>query len=130
MPILVNQIKQQGWSLAPILINSRGRVALGDQANHFFKATIVIMLIGERPGLTTPDSLGIYFTYQARPGCTDEQRNCISNIHARGLSSESAVEKLVFLLRKAFNLRMTGVQLKDDNVNTRHCERSETMQAL
>lgn len=113
-PLFINKIKKENWSLAPIMINPKGRVALGDQVNDYFKSKMVVMLIGERPGLTTPDSLGIYFTYQAKPGCTDEQRNCISNIHSQGLTPELAVEKLVFLLKKSLQAKISGFMLKDD----------------
>jgi ethanolamine ammonia-lyase small subunit len=74
------------------------------------------MLIGERPGLSTPDSMGIYFTYDAKPGCTDEQRNCISNIHARGLSHENAAIKLSYLITKALASQKSGIELKDDTL--------------
>ena len=113
--IFIKLAREQEWSLAPVIINSKGRVALGDQINSYFNAKIVVMLIGERPGLTTPDSLGIYFTYHAKPGCTDEQRNCISNIHQRGLSHETAAIKLINLLHKAFAMKNTGISLKDDD---------------
>lgn len=112
--IFVEMAREHQWSLAPVIINARGRVALGDEINQLFKATITIMLIGERPGLTSPDSMGIYFTYDAKSGCTDEQRNCISNIHDRGLSHSEAAEKLIQLLSKSFTARMSGLGLKDD----------------
>ena len=114
--IFVKLAREQQWSLAPVIINTKGRVALSDQINNYFKAKIVVMLIGERPGLTTPDSLGIYFTYHAKQGCTDEQRNCISNIHQRGLSHETAAIKLINLLQKAFIMKNTGICLKDDGL--------------
>jgi len=118
LSIFVKLAREQEWSFAPVIINSKGRVALGDQINRYFKSKIVVMLIGERPGLTTPDSLGIYFTYNAKPGCTDEQRNCISNIHKQGLTHESAAIKLINLLRKAFVMKNTGISLKDDDALT------------
>lgn len=114
LPLFLAEIHRNHWSLAPVIINPRGRVALGDQLNTIFKAKLVIMLIGERPGLTTPDSLGIYFTYNARLGCTDDLRNCISNIHLHGLSHESAIEKLCRLLQLALQKKVTGIELKDD----------------
>lgn len=106
--------KDNDWTIAPIMINTRGRVALGDQVNGIINAKMVIMLIGERPGLSSPDSMGIYFTYRAQPGYTDEKRNCISNIHAHGMSHEEAADRLSYLITKAFALQMTGVGLKDD----------------
>jgi ethanolamine ammonia-lyase small subunit len=114
LPLFIHHIDDQQWSLAPLIINEKGRVALGDEINHYFKAKITVMLIGERPGLSTPDSMGIYFTYHAKPGCTDEQRNCISNIHTHGISHEKAALKLTHLINKALHLRMTGVELKDE----------------
>lgn len=102
------------WTLAPILINQRGRVALGDQVNGIIKAKMVIMLIGERPGLSSPDSMGIYFTYGAKPGYTDDMRNCISNIHQHGMPHDEAAKRLCYMIQKAFALQLTGVALKDD----------------
>jgi ethanolamine ammonia-lyase small subunit len=110
---LIKKIHTRQWTLAPIIINPRGRVALGDHINDLFKSRITIMLIGERPGLTTPDSMGIYFTYNAKSGCTDAQRNCISNIHERGLLYDEAAEKLVQLMSQSFSLRISGFELKD-----------------
>jgi ethanolamine ammonia-lyase small subunit len=101
LPALITDLQSHHLSHAPIIINPRGRVALGDELNALFKAKMVAMLIGERPGLTTPDSLGIYFTYNAKPGCTNDMRNCISNIHARGLSASAAVSKLQQLICSA-----------------------------
>lgn len=98
LPAFMQEIEKQPWSLAPIIINPRGRVMLGDYLNAIFKAKLVIMLIGERPGLTTPDSLGIYYTLGARPGFTDHQRRCISNIHPKGLLPERAAIMLANLL--------------------------------
>jgi ethanolamine ammonia-lyase small subunit len=94
------EINKHQWTLAPILINPRGRVALGDQINTYFKAKVVIMLIGERPGLSTPDSMGIYITHNAKPGTTDEQRQCISNIHRRGLLHEEAASQLYAMINE------------------------------
>ncbi len=112
LPALVANLKAHDLSLAPIIINPRGRVALGDQLNAIFKAKMVVMLIGERPGLTTPDSLGIYFTYEAKPGCTDDLRNCISNIHAKGLSAMKAVSKLQQLMTAACAQQVSGIKLQ------------------
>jgi ethanolamine ammonia-lyase small subunit len=112
LPVLIKETKQHSWSLAPVIINPCGRVALGDLLNAIFKARVVIMLIGERPGLTTPDSLGIYVTYDARPGCTDEMRNCISNIHQHGLSVKLAVEKLCDLVDTILATKNSGISLK------------------
>ena len=99
-------------SVAPVVINPRGRIALGDHLNELFKAKIVVVLIGERPGLTTSDSMSIYFTYQARTGCTDEQRNCISNIHVDGLSCEEAALKIDLPAQKSIKKQVDGCGVK------------------
>lgn len=111
LPSLITSIKEANWSLAPIIINPRGRVALGDQLNTIFNAKLVIMLIGERPGLTTPDSLGIYFTYNPKPGCTDNMRNCISNVHAKGQSVLTAITLLRQLIALSLQKKMSGIAL-------------------
>ena len=115
LPAFIHLTRQASWSIAPLLINPKGRVALGDQANHYFNAKVVIMLIGERPGLSTADSMGIYLTYNAQPGCTNDQRNCISNIHSQGLSPAEAAVNLICLLKKAITIRLTGIELKHDS---------------
>jgi ethanolamine ammonia-lyase small subunit len=98
---------------APLLIVRQARVAIADEIGEAVGAEASVMLIGERPGLTSPDSLGVYLTWEPRAGRTDAERNCISNIHAGGLSYEAAAFKLVFLLREMRRLRLSGVGLKD-----------------
>ncbi len=96
-----------------------GRVAIGDAIAEHYSARLCIVLIGERPGLSSPDSMGIYFTYQARSGIsTDADRNCISNIHKNGLSYEQALKKLLFLLTESEKLQLSGVNLKDETTDT------------
>jgi ethanolamine ammonia-lyase small subunit len=92
----------------------QARVALGDEIGARMAAALVVMLIGERPGLTVPNSLGIYLTYEPRIGRRDSERNCISNIHADGLSYEAAAEKLEWLMTRARTLKLTGIALKED----------------
>lgn len=91
-------IQKNKLTLAPIMIFQRARVALGDDVNDCLKTKKTIMLIGERPGLTTPDSLGIYITPNAKMGCTDADRFCISNIHGRGMGYADANRKLCSLI--------------------------------
>jgi ethanolamine ammonia-lyase small subunit len=91
----------------------QGRVAIGDEVAELLASRLLILLIGERPGLSSPDSLGIYYTYQARVGLTDESRNCISNIRPAGLAPEEAVQRLMWLIAESERLMLSGVRLKD-----------------
>jgi ethanolamine ammonia-lyase small subunit len=100
--------------LAPICVVEQGRVAVGDEVAHLLSAELAIVLIGERPGLSSPDSLGAYITWQPQPGrTTDAERNCISNIRAEGLSYALASTRLLHYVREARQKRLTGVALKD-----------------
>jgi ethanolamine ammonia-lyase small subunit len=108
------ELTRDGWSIAPVVVAERGRVAIGDEIGAAIGARLVAVFIGERPGLSSPDSLGIYLTWNPMSGRTDAERNCISNIRPEGLSYEAAAFKLLFLVREARRLRLTGVQLKDD----------------
>jgi ethanolamine ammonia-lyase small subunit len=101
-----------GWRLSPISIVEQGRVAIGDQIGAMFSAQIAVILIGERPGLSSPDSLGVYITWEPKPGRTDAERNCISNIRAEGLSPAQAATRLSAILGQARRLCLTGVALK------------------
>jgi ethanolamine ammonia-lyase small subunit len=104
-----------GWRIAPPVIATQARVALGDEIGARLGARLVAVLIGERPGLSVPDSLGIYLTFDPRPGRRDSERNCISNIHAAGgLKPELAAAKLAWLMREALTRKLTGTGLKDD----------------
>ncbi|TPG61159.1 ethanolamine ammonia-lyase subunit EutC [Roseomonas nepalensis] len=104
-----------GWRIGPAVIATQARVALGDAVGERLGARLVAVLIGERPGLSVPDSLGVYLTFEPRPGRRDSERNCLSNIHAQGgLSPELAAAKLAWLMREALNRKLTGTGLKDD----------------
>lgn len=98
----------------PVVIARQGRVALGDEIGAALGAQAVAVLIGERPGLSTPDSLGVYLTWQPRPGRTDAERNCISNIRPEGLPITDAAAKLLWLITAMRRLQLTGVALKDE----------------
>jgi ethanolamine ammonia-lyase small subunit len=104
-----------GWSLGPVLLAGQGRVALGDAAGEMLGARAVLVLIGERPGLSSPDSLGAYLTWGPRTGRKDGERNCISNIRRGGLGTQEAAFKAHWLLREAFRRQLTGVGLKDES---------------
>jgi ethanolamine ammonia-lyase small subunit len=125
---LLPLISKSGWSLASVLLASQGRVALGDEAGELIGARAVLVLIGERPGLSSPDSIGAYLTWAPRVGRRDGERNCISNIRRGGLSAEEAAFKAHWLLREAFRRQLTGVKLKDDS--NRYLEGSEGIAAL
>ena len=96
-----------------LFIVEQGRVAIGDSIGELVAADVSIVLIGERPGLSSPDSLGIYLTWQPRTGRTDAERNCISNIHGDGLSYRMAAHKLQFLINEAVRRQLSGVALKE-----------------
>lgn len=103
------------WSIGPVVIAEQSRVALGDEIGERLGARQVVMLIGERPGLSSPDSLGIYLTHAPRIGRTDADRNCISNVRPAGLTYDQAATKLAFLLNGALALGRSGIDLKDDS---------------
>jgi ethanolamine ammonia-lyase small subunit len=98
----------------PLVIARQGRVALGDEIGAALGAESVLVLIGERPGLSSPDSLGAYLTWQPRPGRHDAERNCVSNIRPEGLPIEAAGRKLLWLMGQMHRLQITGVGLKDE----------------
>lgn len=100
---------------APVVIATQARVALADEIGELFGARLSVMLIGERPGLSSPDSLGLYLTHGPRRGRHDAQRNCISNVRAEGLSYDAAAFKLAWLMREALRRGLTGVGLKDES---------------
>ncbi len=100
---------------APVVIASQARVALADEAAEVFGAMLSVMLVGERPGLSSPDSMGIYLTHAPRRGRHDAERNCISNVRPEGLSYDAAAFRLAWLMREALRLGATGIALKDES---------------
>ena len=113
------------WSVAPPAIVLQGRVAVGDEVGELLGANSVVVLIGERPGLSSPDSMGLYVTWAPRVGLTDERRNCISNVRPAGLGYEDAAGRLHYLLAEARRRQLTGVGLKDETDDTVPLEGNE-----
>jgi ethanolamine ammonia-lyase small subunit len=105
-----------GWHIGSVVVATQARVALGDPIGELMQARMVAVLIGERPGLSSPASLGVYLTYQPRVGRSDADRNCISNVRPEGLVYDAAAFKLAHLLDAARSRQLTGVALKDESV--------------
>jgi ethanolamine ammonia-lyase small subunit len=112
---VIPKLKDSGWRIAPLVVVEGARVAIGDEIGANLNAACVVVLIGERPGLSSPDSMGAYLTYAPRPGLTDEARNCISNIRHEGLSTAEAARTLMYLLAEARKRQLSGVGLKDES---------------
>jgi ethanolamine ammonia-lyase small subunit len=107
-----------GWRVAPVVMASQARVALGDEISELLGARICAVLIGERPGLSVAASLGVYLTWEPRVGRRDSERNCISNIHADGLPIAAAADLLAWLLTESRRRGLSGTGLKDDRDHT------------
>ena len=112
---LLPRLGALGFRLAPLVVALQARVALGDEIGALLGARLVIVLIGERPGLSAADSLGAYVTFEPKVGRTDAERNCVSNIRAAGLPPVAAAAKITWLVQQALILSLTGVALKDDS---------------
>ncbi|HEY6259208.1 MAG TPA: ethanolamine ammonia-lyase subunit EutC [Xanthobacteraceae bacterium] len=111
---LLPPLRAVGWRIAPLTIVRQGRVAIGDAVAQLLRARMVAILIGERPGLTAPDSMGAYLTWQPGPQTTDAERNCVSNIRPEGIDPAGAALKVLHLLRAMRVREMSGVGLKDE----------------
>lgn len=111
-----------GLRLAPVVFAEQARVAIGDELGETLGAELVAVLIGERPGLSVADSLGVYLSWRPRIGCPDSLRNCVSNIHGHGLSYAQAADALEWLIHEARRRRLTGVTLKLDRQTERSLE--------
>lgn len=109
------RVYDHGWSCAPAVVASQGRVALADEIGEILKARMSIILIGERPGLSSADSMGIYVTYSPQTGRTDAERNCISNIRRGGLTCKKAARELESLVLSSLKLKLSGVPLKEQS---------------
>ena len=129
---LLSFLEQDGIAVGHVVIACGARVALGDEIGEILRARVVAVLIGERPGLSAPDSLGAYLTYDPRVGRSDAERNCVSNIHSSGLGSAEAAFKIAWLIREALARRISGVSLKDESGEapvrsvTNRCDKSDT----
>tara|TARA_R110001599_G_scaffold11830_13_gene55731 strand:- start:23014 stop:23829 length:816 start_codon:yes stop_codon:yes gene_type:complete len=118
--LLIDGLHALGLRLGPLCLASQARVALADDIGEALGATLSIILIGERPGLSSPDSLGLYITHSPKRGRSDAQRNCISNIREAGLSYPQAAETALYLVRGALRKSLSGTDLKDESttINT------------
>jgi ethanolamine ammonia-lyase small subunit len=114
LEVLMPELRVMAWQIAPLVVVKGARVAIGDEIGQLLEAACVVVLIGERPGLSSPDSLGIYLTHAPRVGLTDEARNCISNVRREGLSYADAARTLIYLLIEARKRGLSGVRLKDE----------------
>ena len=107
-------LRRDRWRIGPVAVVEQGRVAIGDEIGETLGAALVCILIGERPGLTSPDSLGAYLTWQPRIGRTDSERNCLSNIRPAGMAYDEAAQRLLYLCGQARLRQCTGITLKDE----------------
>jgi ethanolamine ammonia-lyase small subunit len=112
---LIPRLAVDGIEIGHAVVGSGARVALGDEIGALLAARMIVMLIGERPGLSASDSLGAYLTFAPRPGRTDAERNCVSNIHGAGLGYDEAALRIAWLIREGLARQLTGVALKDES---------------
>ncbi len=112
---LIPRLAADAVKIGHAVVATGARVAVGDEIGAILGAQMMVMLIGERPGLSAPDSLGAYLTFAPRPGVTDAERNCVSNIHGGGLSYDEAAFRIAWLIREGLARGITGVALKDES---------------
>ena len=112
---LVAELARAGVAATRVVVATQARVALGDEIGERVGASLVLVLLGERPGLSSPDSLGAYLTWAPRTGRADSERNCVSNIRPEGLALPAAAARLAWLVRESQRRRLTGIALKDDS---------------
>src|SRR5687767_1260259 len=111
---LVPMLQRSGISVSPVFLVRLGRVAIEDEIGHAVGAKAALILLGERPGLGSPDSLGAYLVFDPRPGRSDAERNCVSNIRPGGLGFRAAAHTLHYLITESLRRRISGVALKDE----------------
>lgn len=114
LKIVLPELQKQKLAVAPIVIAEQARVALADEIGSLLKSKLSLIFIGERPGLSSPDSMGVYITYNPQPGTTDEARNCISNIRPEGLSYQQAADTIIYFTNVCLRLKLSGVNVKDN----------------
>lgn len=114
LSLLLPRFEQDGWSRTELVVVEQGRVAIGDEIGSVLHSRLVLVLIGERPGLSSPDSLGAYLTWNPAPGRTDAERNCISNIRPEGLEYQAAADRIFALASEARRRQLTGIALKEN----------------
>jgi ethanolamine ammonia-lyase small subunit len=117
---LVPQLATRGMDIGLAVVATGARVALGDEIGAILGSRMIAVLIGERPGLSAADSLGVYLTFDPRIGTTDAERNCVSNIHRAGLTYDEAAARIAWLIREGFIREQTGVALKDESGSPTH----------
>lgn len=114
LEVVLPALARAGLRTGPVILVGQGRVAIADEIGERLGARLALLLVGERPGLSSPDSLGVYLTFEPRIGRTDAERNCISNIRPGGLDYPTAAYKLDYLIGQSLTRRLTGVALKDE----------------
>ncbi len=114
LDLLIPLLENYKYKILPLCLATQARVALGDHIGSLLQADLIIMFIGERPGLTSPESMSVYITYKPTPGITDESRNCISNIRPEGLHYKLASDKIFYLVQQSLRLKLSGTLLKDE----------------